>query len=135
MTLRVDDSERAVCERISNGPTRWRWPSQPCTDLSNLEDVATCEVFKRNATKKNVLPDVSRTHRVAFRAQGLQHLLAPQTQGPHWTSMMLHIALTIAQATVYPDRKERNHRFGHATFGSGVKRDDARFGDHWSHSA
>tara|TARA_B100001113_G_scaffold72534_1_gene56160 strand:- start:2416 stop:2823 length:408 start_codon:yes stop_codon:yes gene_type:complete len=135
MMSRINGSKCTVGKRTCDGFARWRWASQACTNPPNLEDVANGEVLKREPTNENVLPDVAWTNRMAFRTQGVQHLMAPYTQGTGWAAMMLQIALTIAHATVRPDRKERHRGFGHATFGSGVKRDDARFGDHWSHSA
>jgi predicted hydrolase (HD superfamily) len=135
MTCRIDGSECTVGEGTGDGSARWCWAGQPRTHVSNLEDVAHGEVLKREPTNEKVLSNVARTNRMTFRTQGVQHLMAPHTQGTRWAAVMLQIALTIAQATVRPDGKKRHRRFGHATFGSGVKRDNARFGDHWSHSA
>ena len=103
--------------------------------LADLNDVTHGEALKRKATKKHVLTNVTRPYRMPFCPQRVQHLQTPQTKSARWAAVMFQVALTIAKATVCPDRKNRDRGFGHATFGSGMKRGDARFGNHRPHSA
>ena len=135
MACRIDGPKVAVGERCSNGPARWRWTGQACVNLTDFNDVAHGKTLERKATKEDVLSHVPRTNRMAFCPEGVQHLEAPQAQGAGWATVMFQVTLPITKTTVVPDGKHRNRGFRHATFGCGVKRDDARFGDHWPHSA
>ena len=103
--------------------------------LTHLNDVALGETLERKATDEYVLADVTGPHRMSLGPQGVQHLAAPQTQGSRWSAVVFQVTLTIAKTTVRPHRKDRDRGFGHATFGSGMKRDNARFDNHSDHSA
>jgi hypothetical protein len=88
--------------------------------FTDFNDVAHGKTLERQATKEDVLSHITRTDRMAFCPKSVQHLKAPQTQGSGWATVMFQVPLTIAKATVRPDRETWNGGFGHAAFGGGV---------------